>query len=197
MLPKLCTMSNDKKTLRRQFLSERAAQSAADKQKADGEIARRVLESEAYRRAACVFAYVSTAQEIDTRALLRAALAAGKTVCVPLCGAAGEMTARQIASLDELRPGAYGIEEPDAAAREIVPDDIDLVLVPALACDRQGYRLGYGGGYYDRFLCRTGAVRMALCAEQRLVDSLPHTALDQRCHWIITERQVLRTNEEQ
>ena len=146
MLPKLCTMSNDKKTLRRQFLSERAAQSAADKQKADGEIARRVLESEAYRRAACVFAYVSTVQEIDTRALLRAALAAGKTVCVPLCGAAGEMTARQIASLDELRPGAYGIEEPDAAAREIVPDDIDLVLVPALACDRQGYRLGYGGG---------------------------------------------------
>ena len=176
-------MSNDKKTLRRQFLSERAVQSAADKQKADGEIARRVLESEAYRRAACVFAYVSTAQEIDTRALLRAALAAGKTVCVPLCGAAGEMTARQIASLDELRPGAYGIEE--------------LVLVPALACDRQGYRLGYGSGYYDRFLCRTGAIRMALCAEQRLVDSLPHTALDQRCHWIITERQVLRTNEEQ
>ena len=197
MLPKLCTMSNDKKTLRRQFLSERAAQSAADKQKADGEIARRVLESEAYRRAACVFAYVSTVQEIDTRALLRAALAAGKTVCVPLCGAAGEMTARQIASLDELRPGAYGIEEPDAAAREIVPDDIDLVLVPALACDRQGYRLGYGGGYYDRFLCRTDAACMALCVEARVLDRLPHEPSARRCQWVTAERRVLRSDEEQ
>lgn len=160
------------------------------------QIASHVLEHESYRRAGCVFAYVSTPQEIDTRALLRAALAAGKIVCVPLCGAAGEMTARQITSLDDLQPGAYGIDEPDASAREIPPEEIELVLVPALACDRQGYRLGYGGGYYDRFLCRTRAVRMALCAEQRLVERLPHTALDQRCRWIITERQVLRTDEE-
>lgn len=189
-------MSNDKTTLRRQFLSERAAQGAAEKQSIDRRIAGHVLESESYRRAGCIFAYVSTPQEIDTRALLRAALAAGKTVCVPLCGAAGEMTARQIRSLDALRPGAYGIDEPDASAREIPPEAIDLVLVPALACDRQGYRLGYGGGYYDRFLCRTGADRMALCAEQRLVQSLPHTALDQKCRWIVTERQVLRTDEE-
>lgn len=196
MLPKLCTMSNDKKILRRKFLSERAAQDAEDKQSADRQIAAQVLEHESYRRAGCIFAYVSTPQEIDTRALLREALAAGKTVCVPLCGAAGEMTARQITSLDELRPGAHGIDEPSDTMREILPEEIDLVLVPALACDKQGYRLGYGGGYYDRFLCRTGAVRMALCAEKRLVESLPHTALDQRCHWIITERQVLRTDEE-
>lgn len=189
-------MSNDKKALRRKFLSERAAQDAAEKQYMDRKITAHVLEHESYRRADCIFAYVSTPQEIDTRALLRAALAAGKTVCVPLCGAAGEMTARQISSLDELRPGAYGIDEPDAAAREIPPEEIALALVPALACDRQGYRLGYGGGYYDRFLCRTGAIRMALCAEQRLMESLPHTALDQRCRWIITERQVLRTDEE-
>lgn len=189
-------MSNDKKILRCKFLSERAAQDAAEKQSADRQIADHVLGHDSYRRAGCVFAYVSTPQEIDTRALLRAALSVGKTVCVPLCGAAGEMTARQITSLDELRPGAYGIDEPDASAQEIPPEQIDLVLVPALACDKQGYRLGYGGGYYDRFLCRTGAVRMALCAEKRLVESLPYTALDQRCHWIITERQVLRTDEE-
>ncbi|MGO5027457.1 5-formyltetrahydrofolate cyclo-ligase [Candidatus Agathobaculum pullicola] len=192
----LCTMSSDKKTLRRIFLSERAAQDAVEKRYIDEKIAGHVLEHASYRHAGCVFVYVSTPQEIDTRVLLRAALAAGKTVCVPLCGAAGEMTARQIRSLDELRPGAYGIDEPNACAQEIPPEEIELVLVPALACDRKGYRLGYGGGYYDRFLCRTGGVGMALCAEQRLVDSLPHTALDQRCQWIITERQVLRTNEE-
>ncbi|WP_125114736.1 5-formyltetrahydrofolate cyclo-ligase [Agathobaculum sp. Marseille-P7918] len=190
-------MSQDKKTLRQRMLAQRAAQSAADKQTIDGEITRRVLESEAFRRAACVFAYVSTPQEIDTRALLRAALDAGKTVCVPLCGAAGEMTARRITSLDELYPGAYGIDEPDGSAPEIQPGQIDLVVAPALACDRSGYRLGYGGGYYDRFLSRTPAVCMALCAEARLVEQLPHTALDQKCQWIVTERQVLRTDEEQ
>lgn len=189
-------MLNDKKALRRKFLSERAAQDVAEKQSADRRITTHVLEHACYRRAKCIFAYVSTPQEIDTRALLRAAIAAGKTVCVPLCGAAGQMTARQITSLEELQPGAHGIEEPSAAAREIQPEGIDLVLVPALACDKQGYRLGYGGGYYDRFLCRTEATRMVLCAEKRLVESLPHTMLDQKCHWIITERQVLRANEE-
>lgn len=189
-------MSEDKKELRRRFLAERAALGAADKHTIDAEITRQVLESEAFRRAACIFVYVSTQQEIDTRALLCAALDAGKTVCVPLCGAAGEMTARQISSLDALRPGAYGIDEPDRFAREISPEQIDLVVVPALACDRNGYRLGYGGGYYDRFLCRTQAIRMALCAEKRLVESLPHMAFDQKCEWIITERQVLRTDEE-
>lgn len=190
-------MSHDKKELRRRFLAERAALSATDKQQIDREITRRVLESEAFERAGCVFAYVSTPQEIDTRALLRAALDAGKTVCVPLCGAAGVMTARRIVSLDALRPGVYGIEEPEADAPEIAPSEIDLAVTPALACDLNGYRLGYGGGYYDRFFCRTKAVRMALCAGARLVDALPHDALDQKCDWIITERQVLRTNEEQ
>lgn len=189
-------MSEDKKALRRRFLAERAAQSAADKHTIDAAITRHVLESEAFRRAACIFAYVSTPQEIDTRALLRAAFDAGKTVCVPLCGAVGEMTARQITSLDALRPGAYGIDEPNRLAREILPEQIDLAVVPALACDRNGFRLGYGGGYYDRFLCRTKAIRMALCAEKRLVDALPHMAFDQKCEWIITERQVLRTDEE-
>lgn len=190
-------MLQDKKTLRQRFLAERAAQNPADKQAIDREITRRLLESELYRRAACVFLYVSTAQEIDTRALLQAALDAGKAVCVPLCGAAGEMTARQITHPGQLRPGVHGIEEPPADAPEIAPEQLDLAVVPALACDRQGYRLGYGGGYYDRYLVRTAAVRAALCAETRLVEQLPHTALDQRCRWIITERQVLRTDEKQ
>ena len=179
------------------MLAQRAGQPEADKLSADRLIAARVLQSEAYRRAACIFTYVATPQEIDTRALIRQALADGKTVCVPLCGAAGCMTARRIRSLDELRPGLHGIPEPDGAAEEIAPRAIDLILVPALACDRAGFRLGYGGGYYDRFLARSAAPGMALCAEARLVGRVPREEHDQRCRWIITERRVLRTDEEQ
>lgn len=190
-------MSEDKQHLRRRMLKQRAAQDAEEKHEIDRRIAEQVRESTLYRQSACVFCYVSTPQEIDTHKILRHALAAGKTVCVPLCGAQGEMSARRIRSLDELHTGAYGILEPDAAAEEIVPAQIDLVIAPALACDRQGFRLGYGGGFYDRFLSRTDAACMALCAESRLVECLPREPFDRRCQFIITERRVLCTDEEQ
>ena len=77
----------------------------------------------------------------------------------------------------------------------VAPENIDLILAPALSCDRNGYRLGYGGGYYDRFLARTRAVAAALCAESRLTDELPREPFDLPCNYIITERQVLHTNE--
>ena len=179
------------------MLAERAAQSAAEKRWIDRRITGQVLAHPGYLQAACVFCYVSTPQAIATHALLRRTLADGKTLCVPLCGAQGEMTARRIRSLDELRTGKYGIPEPDAAAEQIPPEQIGLIIVPALACDTQGYRLGYGGGYYDRFLSHTGAVRMALCAEARLLSRLPHEPFDMRCDYVITERQVLHTDEKQ
>lgn len=179
------------------MLAERAAQSAAEKSEIDRCITVQVLAHPSYLQASCVFCYVSTPQEIDTHELLCRTLADGKALCVPLCGARGVMTARRIRSLDELREGKYGIPEPDAAAEEIPPEQIGLIIIPALACDMQGYRLGYGGGYYDRFLSHANAVRMALCAEARLLPVLPREPFDERCDYIITERQVLHTDEKQ
>ena len=148
-------MCTDKKTLRGRYLAERASLSAAEKQAIDRAIAQNILQSEFYQQAECIFCYVSTAEEIDTRMVLENALASGRTVCVPLCGKDGSMTARKITALSELRTGHYGILEPSDTAPEIAPENIDLILAPALSCDRKGYRLGYGGGYYDRFLSRT------------------------------------------
>ena len=190
-------MSDDKTQLRQRFLAQRAAQHPAERQQINEAIGARVLGSALFRQAGCVFLYVSTPQEVGTRALLRAALDAGKTVCVPRCGKAGEMQAHRLLSMDGLRPGAFGIDEPEGTAPVVAPERIDLVIAPALACDRQGYRRGYGGGYYDRFLARTDAACAALCAESRLVDRLPREATDRRCGWIFTERRVLRTDEEQ
>ena len=169
------------------MLEGRAAQDAEAKRDTDRQITGQVLENGLYQRAACVFCYVSTPQEIDTHAILRHALAAGKTVCVPLCGARGEMTARRIRSLDELHAGAYGILEPDEAAEEIAPTQIDLVIAPALACDRLGYRLGYGGGYYDRFLASYRGAAVLLCRERLLRQEIPFGVHDYPVPWVVTE----------
>ncbi len=188
-------MCTDKKALRKRYLAERAALPPEEKRGIDRGITRNILQSDFYQQADCIFCYVSTAEEIDTRAILEAALRDGKTVCVPLCGKGGSMSARKITALADLKAGHYGILEPLDTAEEIVPEDIDLILAPALACDRMGYRLGYGGGYYDRFLGRTHAVCAALCASVRVRENLPHEAFDRRCHSIITEREVLHTDE--
>ena len=188
-------MCTDKKALRKRYLAERTALSAAQKQGIDRAITENVLKSALYRDAKCVFCYVSTAEEIDTRAILDAALRDGKTVCVPLCGRGGSMSARKITALSDLQAGHYGILEPSDTAQEIAPEDINLVLAPALACDTRGYRLGYGGGYYDRFLTRTSAVCAALCAETRLTDALPAEPFDRRCGYIFTEGRILHTDE--
>lgn len=190
-------MSEDKQQLRRRLLAQRAAQDAAAKRETDRRITAQVLASGLYRQAQSLFVYVSTPQEIDTHAIIRQALDEGKTVCVPLCGAQGYMSARRISSLDEMQPGKHGILEPPETAAQAAPSALELILVPALACDRQGYRLGYGGGYYDRYLAQTAAPAAALCAEARLADRLPRGPFDRRCGWIITERQVLRTDAEQ
>ncbi len=196
MLRMLCTMLPDKQTLRRRFLAKRAAQAEQIRQEVSREITERLLQSTFYRRAGCVFCYVSTKEEIDTVPLLARMLADGKVLCVPKCGAHGSMTARRIHTLEELQPGAFGIPEPPDTAEQVPAGRIDLIVAPALACDRAGYRLGYGGGYYDRFMEHCRAVSVALCDDSRLVDQLPTTPFDQKCRHIITERQVLHPDEE-
>ncbi len=131
-------MCTDKKTLRGRYLAERASLSAEEKQAIDRGIAQNILQSEFYQQADCIFCYVSTAEEIDTRTVLENALASGRTVCVPLCGKGGSMTARKITALSELQTGHYGILEPSDTAPEIAPENIDLILAPALSCDRKG-----------------------------------------------------------
>ena len=179
-------MCTDKKTLRGRYLAERASLSAVEKQAIDRAIAQNILQSEFYQQAECIFCYVSTAEEIDTRMVLENALASGRTVCVPLCGKGGSMTARKITALSELQTGHYGILEPSDTAPEIAPENIDLILAPALSCDRKGYRLGYGGGYYDRYLEQYPVpVKLGICFAFQLVDAIPAETFDQAADVVI------------
>lgn len=184
-----------KKQLRQRFLQQRRDMAWKKKQAIDRRICQRVLESKEYQRAKIVFAYWSTQEEIDTHAILADAWKRGKRVCVPKCLRGHRMIARQIRSEADLTEQTFGIPEPGAQCQEISPEEIDLCLVPALACDASGARLGYGGGFYDRFLPQTAGFRMALCAQERLLPEVPAEKHDMYCDCIVTENEVMRVHE--
>ena len=177
----------DKKSLRKDLRARAAALPEEERRAASRAIAKRVIESVAFRRAETVFAFISTALEPDTARILEAAWAAGKRVAVPKCGEHGAMRALLLTGPEELRPGMYGLPEPPEDAPEVEPD---LILVPCLAASRDGARLGHGGGYYDRYLRRRSATTLCLCFEALLSEDIPMTELDVPMDCVVTERGV-------
>ena len=106
------------------------------------------------------------------------------------------MEARIIQSLDELEPDAYGIPAPKDACPVLEREKIDLILVPGLCFDSKGNRLGQGGGYYDRYLNRTRAVRVGVCHDFALLDAVPTQTHDARRDGVVTPKHTIVTREE-
>ena len=185
----------DKACLRKQMLQHRQHTPPQEKQYIDHQICKHILQSEQYQRSQTIFAYYSTAQEIDTHAIIIHALQDGKCVCLPKCLPGHIMQARMITSQEDLTEESFGIPEPGAHCTVVLPQEIDLCIVPALACDLSGARLGYGGGFYDRFLPQTSAFCMVLCAQDRIFDTLPVQPHDIRCDCIVTEQEVMLLHE--
>lgn len=156
-------------------------------QGADRAIAAHLLAMPAYQAANGLFCFVGAAREIDTRPILEDALAAGKTLCVPLCVAEGVMELRRVTALSELRPGAYGILEPPGDSPRIDPDAVDFAVLPCLTCDHGGRRLGKGGGYYDRFLSAYRGGAVLVCRERLIRAEIPVEPHDYPVPWVLTE----------
>lgn len=174
---------------------------------ADIKITARLLSLPAYRAAQCIFCYVSVEGEPDTRELLTEAFAAGKSVAVPRCLGGGIMEAVPIRSLEDLtEAGAYGIPEPDKGLPALSDEAavFDLCIVPCVACDREGRRLGHGMGYYDRFLEREVAARgtacrapeglkiVSLCYERLLQERIPTESHDRPLDAVLSEVALYR-----
>lgn len=128
-----------------------------------------------WRQAPAVFCFVSLPDEPDTGPILRAALQAGKRLYLPRV-AGDAMETVPAAALAGLCPGALGIREPAGPAGPLPPGT--LALLPCLAMDVHGVRLGRGGGYYDRFLARFAGPRLVLCPAALVLPALPHDAAD-------------------
>lgn len=161
---------------------------------ADKQIRQWILNWEYFQKAETIFCFVGTAREIHTKPLIQAALDQGKRVAVPKCISKGIMEARQIRSLGELYPGSYGIEEPGEAAGIIGPEEISLALVPCLTCSENGRRLGYGGGFYDRYLSAVSGIRAVLCRGRLMEAEIPWEPHDRLMDAVIREAGILELN---
>lgn len=188
-------MDREKARLRAAAREALAALDACERAKSDEAMVQNLLQSGLWRRAGSVFCYVGDPArgEVDTLPLLRAALAAGKTLAVPLCTGKGVMEARVLQTVEALRPGRYGLCEPPAESAPLAPERIALCVAPCLAAAPDGTRLGWGGGYYDRFLRGAkNAVTVVLCRTVLLCPALPREGHDVRAAYLATEQGVFR-----
>ena len=181
--------------LRDRLLTTRKRRSLAEVGEAARAIAEHLMADPDVRRAATVAAYVSVATEPGTGPLLEALAAAGKRVVLPVLLPDGDLDWAAYAGPGSLVPARRGLLEP--AGRPLGPDTVataDVVLVPALAVDRDGTRLGRGGGSYDRALARVpvGTPVCALLYEDELVEEVPHDAHDRPVTAVVTPRGVTR-----
>ena len=138
-----------------------------------------------FKNASVVFCYVSYGSEVDTHTLINQMLGLGKVVLVPLCtDKNGSMISVRINSFDELKEGMYGIFEP-VCCTEFDKTKIDVSIIPGVAFDKKGYRIGYGKGYYDRFLADISTFKIGLSHSELYFDSLVHDENDVKVDMVI------------
>ncbi len=167
----------DKTAVRKELKAITKALTAEYKQKASESIVKQCLESDEYKAAGSIFIFISMDGEPITTKLIEQAFADGKTVYVPRCLHDGIMEAIRIDSFDCLKPGHYGILEPDDAlkptdVREFDADDT-VAFVPCVGATRDGKRMGHGAGYYDRFLENRRMKKLMLVYGKQLLEDLP------------------------
>lgn len=162
-------MKELKKELRKKFINARNNIIKETK----FSVAEKVCSLSEYKNAECVFCYVSKKGEADTTLLLERILLDKKRLLVPRCtDKCGNMEAVEIKALSWLKEGYYGIKEPEKG--EVTEkSEIDLCIVPGIAFDEDGYRIGYGGGYYDRFLKDIKAYTVGICFKELKAESIP------------------------
>lgn len=164
-----------------------------EKKRLDKKLTNRLLNMWSFREAKILFCFYPLEIEIDTLQIMENALRQGKKVALPKCAEDEiKIDFYLIDSLDDVKKGKYGIYEPEPIPGKLISDfSTGLCIVPALAFDREGYRLGFGKGYYDRFLLAFGGETIGLSYDRCLLDKLPNGKYDKKVMKIITESKVI------
>ena len=188
------TAALEKQRLREERLAAREALSEQERSVLDDRITQKLLAASEYVEATTVLTYVSISSEVSTRMFIERALRDGKTVAVPRCLPGHCLEFVAITSLDQLIAAPFGLLEPPKELPALTEEQMDasICIVPALLVDTKRYRLGYGAGFYDRFLSTYPGKKICLAYQQNLSQTmLPHTASDVAVDVVITESDVL------
>ncbi len=182
-----------KQELRKICLASRYQLSPEFREKASREIARKLTRLTSWRNRKVIMCFLTIRGEVETKEIVEQAWQEGKTVIVPKVEGK-KLLCSKLTSWSQLAPGTFGVPEPRDPVL-IDPGELELVLVPALAYDRAGRRLGYGAGYFDRLLKKTGALRIGLAYGEQILDHLPEEANDCRIEEIVTEKEIIICSE--
>ena len=188
------TAALEKQRLREERLAVREALSEQERSVLDDLITQKLLATSEYAEASTVLTYVSVSSEVSTRMFIERALRDGKAVAVPRCLPGHCLEFVAIASLEQLVAAPFNLLEPAKELPAVTEDQKNnsICIVPALLVDTKGYRLGYGAGFYDRFLSTYPGKKICLAYQQNLSQTmLPHTAFDVAVDVVITESDVL------
>lgn len=164
-----------------------SALTEAARRESDEALFARFLALPEVEKAQTLLLYCGMGAEPDTARLIPALFARGKTVTLPKCLPRREMEGRRVSPHTQLVRHPYGMWEPGADCPAVPKGEIDLILTPGLAFDKNGYRLGQGGGYYDRYLADFSGVSVALCRDAFLLDTVPAQAHDRPVDMVLTE----------
>lgn len=176
----------NKTTARKMILHELNLQKSSDSDAKSSKIKQRLLSSGDFSKAKDVFVYISKDTEVDTRGIIEASLKQGKGVYCPITGDK-QIKAGRLTNTKDLKPGKFGILEPQKITRK---NKFDIIIVPGVAFGKNGSRLGRGGGYFDRFLSASRGKKTALAFDFQVLDGIENEKHDVLMDKIITEKRI-------
>lgn len=190
-------IQRDKEYIRKRVLKERRSLNINQVRQKSRDIVRRLTDSCYYRNASTVMCYSHIKNEVETDYLMKLCIMEGKILVLPLVSTKGHGPSLQLrrVSLPEkdLRRGAFGILEPVNDTYQVHPREVDLAVIPGVAFDAERNRIGYGKGYFDRFipLLSDDCTKAGLAYEIQIVNKIPAESHDRKLDVVITEKRII------
>jgi 5-formyltetrahydrofolate cyclo-ligase len=185
-------LKREKKAVRRAIREARDALSDVERDRRTAAVTRHLFALPEMREAGTVMVFWSFGSEVGTAPILDRLHAEGRRSALPRVEGTDIVPVRYVAG-DDMAEAAFGMHEP-TGEHVLRPDEVDVIVTPGLAFDRRGYRIGYGGGFYDRFFARTrgDALKVGVCFAFQVLDEVPHGGHDRPVDAIVTDEGSLR-----